>query len=194
MHSNPLSSRLDSRRNSSEEVIPGSATVPRFQGHFPEKNSDQPPPANQPPPYQVEYLTSEAENSKALVPFVGLSPLSAVTTGVRNLNIKRAQDAEEDDWLSNPPKKRLLFLENHQVPSGVPPISYTSPAHWLEDYILQNEYTADEFSPLQGHLLKYPIHVDVNGKVLPIPGYENFPDVGGKILGGWTPLPDVLTT
>ncbi|KAI9085542.1 hypothetical protein K1719_032385 [Acacia pycnantha] len=126
LHSNPLSSRLDSRRNSSEEVIPGSATVLRFQGHFPEKNSDQPPPANQPPPYQVEYPTSEAENTKALVPSVGLSPLSTVTTEVRNLNIKRAQDAEEDNWLSNLPKKRLLFLENHQEPSGVPPISYTS--------------------------------------------------------------------
>ncbi|KAI9109272.1 hypothetical protein K1719_019895 [Acacia pycnantha] len=56
------------------------------------------------------------------------------------------------------------------------------------------KYTADEFSPLQGHLLKFPIHVDVNGKVCPIPGNENFPDVGGKILGSWTPLPDVLTT
>ncbi|KAI9087185.1 hypothetical protein K1719_030820 [Acacia pycnantha] len=84
MHSNPFPSRLDSRRNSSEEFIPGSAIVPLFQGRFPEENSSTSP-ANQPPPYQVEYPTSEAKNTKALVPFSGLSPLSSVTTGSETL-------------------------------------------------------------------------------------------------------------
>ena len=32
------------------------------------------------------------------------------------------------------------------------------------------------------------------GTVGPLPGYETFPDVGGKVLGAPTTLPDVLTT
>lgn len=56
-------------------------------------------------------------------------------------------------------------------------------------------YTADEFTELQGHLLKYPLHIDVDGKVGSLPGYENFPDLGGKIIGAHsTTLPDILTT
>ncbi|KAA8528785.1 hypothetical protein F0562_036140 [Nyssa sinensis] len=56
------------------------------------------------------------------------------------------------------------------------------------------KFTAEDFTPLQGHLLKYPVEVDGNGKVGPLPGQENFPDVGGKILGAPTTLPDALTT
>ncbi|OMO75462.1 C2 calcium-dependent membrane targeting [Corchorus olitorius] len=55
-------------------------------------------------------------------------------------------------------------------------------------------YSADEFTELQGHLLKYPIEVDSSGKVSTLPGQETFPDVGGKILGSRTTLPDALTT
>ncbi|PON49953.1 Phospholipase D [Parasponia andersonii] len=56
-------------------------------------------------------------------------------------------------------------------------------------------FTSEEFTLLQGHLLKYPIQVDDDGKVGPLPGYENFPDVGGKVLGAHsTTLPDTLTT
>ncbi|KAK9285849.1 hypothetical protein L1049_025050 [Liquidambar formosana] len=55
-------------------------------------------------------------------------------------------------------------------------------------------YTAANFTSLQGHLLKYPIEVDPNGKVGPRPGHDNFPDVGGKILGFQsTTLPNQLT-
>lgn len=57
------------------------------------------------------------------------------------------------------------------------------------------KYTTPEFRPLQGHLLKYPVQVDADGKVGPLPGYENFPDVGGRVLGSPSPaLPDTLTT
>lgn len=56
------------------------------------------------------------------------------------------------------------------------------------------KFTADEFSPLQGHILKYPLQVDADGKISPLPGFENFPDVGGKVLGAPTSLPDALTT
>ncbi|PIN01375.1 Phospholipase D1 [Handroanthus impetiginosus] len=55
-------------------------------------------------------------------------------------------------------------------------------------------YTSDQFTPLQGHILKYPVEVDANGKVNPLPGHENFPDVGGKVLGAPNNLPDALTT
>lgn len=57
-----------------------------------------------------------------------------------------------------------------------------------------NKYTAEDFTPLQGHLLKYPVQVDSTGKVRSLPGRETFPDVGGKILGAPTSLPDALTT
>lgn len=57
-----------------------------------------------------------------------------------------------------------------------------------------NKFNSEEFISLQGHLLKYPIEVDDNGNVGPLPGQENFPDVGGKILGNQSSLPDALTT
>ncbi|XP_073012060.1 phospholipase D delta [Typha latifolia] len=54
-------------------------------------------------------------------------------------------------------------------------------------------FTAEEVIPLQGHLLKYPIKVEANGKAGPLPNHECFPDVGGKVLGAPTSLPDTLT-
>jgi phospholipase D1/2 len=56
-------------------------------------------------------------------------------------------------------------------------------------------YTDDTFRLLQGHLLKYPIQVDADGTVGPLPGHENFPDIGGRVLGAHSiKLPDALTT
>lgn len=55
-------------------------------------------------------------------------------------------------------------------------------------------YTAEKFTPLQGHILKYPVEVTADGKVNPLHGSETFPDVGGKVLGAPTTLPDALTT
>ncbi|KAK6125915.1 hypothetical protein DH2020_040344 [Rehmannia glutinosa] len=56
-------------------------------------------------------------------------------------------------------------------------------------------YTSDNMMLLQGHLLKYPVAVDIDGNVSPLPGHENFPDVGGRVLGAHSPsIPDVLTT
>ncbi|CAA6673529.1 unnamed protein product [Spirodela intermedia] len=54
-------------------------------------------------------------------------------------------------------------------------------------------FTSEKMTSLQGHLLKYPISVGADGKVGCLPGQEEFPDVGGKILGSDTPLPDALT-
>lgn len=57
------------------------------------------------------------------------------------------------------------------------------------------KYTDENFNRLQGHLLKYPLEVKEDGIVCPLPGSENFPDVGGKVIGTpSTALPDVLTT
>ncbi|EEF52789.1 phospholipase D delta [Ricinus communis] len=55
-------------------------------------------------------------------------------------------------------------------------------------------FTEEDFTPLQGFLLKYPLEVDRNGKVSPLTGQENFPDVGGKVLGARSTFPDSLTT
>ncbi|XP_008445312.1 phospholipase D delta-like [Cucumis melo] len=56
------------------------------------------------------------------------------------------------------------------------------------------KYTATEYAPLQGHLLKYPIEVSQSGKIGPLTGHETFPDFGGKVLGARSNLPDALTT
>ncbi|KAI5402755.1 hypothetical protein KIW84_050382 [Lathyrus oleraceus] len=55
-------------------------------------------------------------------------------------------------------------------------------------------FTADDYKPLQGHIMKYPIKVNADGRVGPLPGFESFPDVGGKVLGSRSNLPDALTT
>ncbi|KAG6703060.1 hypothetical protein I3842_07G065500 [Carya illinoinensis] len=58
-----------------------------------------------------------------------------------------------------------------------------------------NRFSTAEFTLLKGHLLQYPMIVDADGTVGPLPGYENFPDVGGRVLGSHsTTIPDILTT
>ncbi|CAI9755812.1 unnamed protein product [Fraxinus pennsylvanica] len=58
-------------------------------------------------------------------------------------------------------------------PDCVKYVNRTAETNW-------KKYVADEFTLLQGHLLKYAVDIDVNGKVNPLPGYESFPDVGGN--------------
>ena len=55
-------------------------------------------------------------------------------------------------------------------------------------------YAAEEYKEMTGHLMQYPIQVNKDGKVTTLPGHECFPDVGGKVLGSSTNLPDALTT
>ncbi|XP_002530670.2 phospholipase D delta [Ricinus communis] len=55
-------------------------------------------------------------------------------------------------------------------------------------------YVAEENKEMRGHLMQYPVHVSRDGKVSALPGHETFPDVGGKVLGAPTTLPDALTT
>ena len=55
-------------------------------------------------------------------------------------------------------------------------------------------YAAEEYKEMTGHLMQYPIQVNKDGKVTTLPGHECFADVGGKVLGSSTNLPDALTT
>ncbi|KAJ8768258.1 hypothetical protein K2173_021198 [Erythroxylum novogranatense] len=55
-------------------------------------------------------------------------------------------------------------------------------------------FVSDEWKEMKGHLMQYPIEVSRSGKLGPLPGHETFPDVGGKVLGAPTTLPDALTT
>ncbi|ONK62965.1 uncharacterized protein A4U43_C07F10000 [Asparagus officinalis] len=55
-------------------------------------------------------------------------------------------------------------------------------------------YVGPENKKMKGHLMRYPIHVERSGRVRSLSGYESFPDVGGKVLGSHTTLPDALTT
>ncbi|KAF7829008.1 Phospholipase D delta [Senna tora] len=57
------------------------------------------------------------------------------------------------------------------------------------------KFANENFSQLQGHLLRYPVKVDADGTVSPLPEHENFLDVGGRVLGAHSPtIPDILTT
>lgn len=56
------------------------------------------------------------------------------------------------------------------------------------------QYTAPEVTDMRGHLMRYPLKIEDDGTVRNLPGYETFPDVGGKIMGANQPsLPDDLT-
>ncbi|KAL5562853.1 hypothetical protein UlMin_032600 [Ulmus minor] len=55
-------------------------------------------------------------------------------------------------------------------------------------------YVAEEEKKMMGHLMQYPVQISRDGKVSSLNDYDSFPDVGGKVLGTPTTLPDALTT
>ncbi|KAJ4956605.1 hypothetical protein NE237_013388 [Protea cynaroides] len=55
------------------------------------------------------------------------------------------------------------------------------------------QFAADEVTEMKGHLLKYPVEVDRKGKVKPLPGCDNFPDMGGTIVGSFVAIQENLT-
>lgn len=88
-------------------------------------------------------------------------------------------------WAEHLGKVEHCFKEpNH--PETIKFVNQIAERNW-------EHFAAEEMKPLQGHLLKYPMKVEADGKVLPLPKYECFPDVGGKIFGAPTSLPDTLT-
>lgn len=55
------------------------------------------------------------------------------------------------------------------------------------------QFLADDVTEMRGHLLKYPVDVDRQGKVNPLPGCETFPDIGGNICGSFSGVQENLT-
>lgn len=55
------------------------------------------------------------------------------------------------------------------------------------------QYAAYEVTDMTAHLLKYPVEVDRKGQVKPLPGCQNFPDVGGSIVGSYVSVQENLT-
>ena len=55
------------------------------------------------------------------------------------------------------------------------------------------QFASNEISEMTGHLLKYPVQVDRTGKVRPLEGNEEFPDVGGQITGSFLGIQENLT-
>ncbi|CAM8901866.1 unnamed protein product [Rhodiola kirilowii] len=45
------------------------------------------------------------------------------------------------------------------------------------------QFAANEIKGMTAHLLKYPVKVERNGMVKPLPSCKTFPDVGGNITG-----------
>lgn len=59
-----------------------------------------------------------------------------------------------------------------------------------------NQYTSDMLEKdLEGHLLRYPVHIFNDGEITALPGFECFPDTKAHVLGNKSDyLPPILTT
>jgi len=55
------------------------------------------------------------------------------------------------------------------------------------------QFASEDVTEMKGHLLKYPLQVDRTGNVTPLPDYETFPDLGGKIMGSFFGIQENLT-
>eukprot|EP00898_Chlorokybus_atmophyticus_P006475 jgi/Chlat1/6829/Chrsp51S06519 len=56
------------------------------------------------------------------------------------------------------------------------------------------KFMAPEVTEMTAHLIPYPMKVEQDGTVRDLDGCSEFPDIGGKIAGASTNLPDILTT
>ncbi|CAN4125138.1 unnamed protein product [Withania somnifera] len=89
-------------------------------------------------------------------------------------------------WAEHLGSVETTFMEPHTV-ECVRRVNEMARYNW-------NAFVGNEYKKMKGHLMQYPIQVSKNGEVTNLPGFECFPDVGGKILGAPTNLPDALTT
>ncbi|GAQ78336.1 phospholipase D [Klebsormidium nitens] len=56
-------------------------------------------------------------------------------------------------------------------------------------------FAAEEITEMTAHLMAFPVQVNQDGSIQELPGTEEFPDTGGRILGTTSgQLPDALTT
>ncbi|KAI9103602.1 hypothetical protein K1719_023225 [Acacia pycnantha] len=62
-------------------------------------------------PYWVEFPQTEMDFQTTRDPLMGLSPISAVTSGLNRIHLKRTLELLDVDQPLNPTKKRLVFVE-----------------------------------------------------------------------------------
>lgn len=55
------------------------------------------------------------------------------------------------------------------------------------------QFASEQVTEMKSHLLKYPVDVDQRGKVRPLQGYEQFPDLNGNICGSFIAIQENLT-
>ena len=82
------------------------------------------------------------------------------------------------------------LVPTHSAPSSLQcmrAVNKAADANW-------KQYTAPEVTNMKAHLVAYPFLVGEDGSVGPIPEFEEFPDVGGLIVGKPQRLPEALTT
>jgi phospholipase D1/2 len=75
----------------------------------------------------------------------------------------------------------------NQSEKGVRRVNQMADDNWAS-YVAPNNVES------RGHLMRYPVKVDQEGRVGPVRGQECFPDVGGKVLGTHSSLPCAFTT
>jgi phospholipase D1/2 len=56
-----------------------------------------------------------------------------------------------------------------------------------------DQFFSSHATKMKGHLLKYPVSVDPDGKVNPLPECATFPDLGGNICGSFMNIQENLT-
>ncbi|RLN19374.1 phospholipase D beta 1-like [Panicum miliaceum] len=56
-----------------------------------------------------------------------------------------------------------------------------------------DQFFSSHVTKMKGHLLKYPVSVDPDGKVNPLPECATFPDLGGNICGSFMNIQENLT-
>ncbi|KAI9103593.1 hypothetical protein K1719_023216 [Acacia pycnantha] len=71
------------------EFTPSKIKMPPTQESQSSISRNQTPQTNS-PYYRVDFLASETDDQSALVPFAGLSPISAVTSGLNKIQLKRS--------------------------------------------------------------------------------------------------------
>ncbi|KAI9089696.1 hypothetical protein K1719_028989 [Acacia pycnantha] len=107
----------------SENIQDINIPIPDTQGQHRSPRLDS---SNHIPSYRVEFPSNEIDGQTAIIPFAGLSPISIVTSGLNQINLKRPSVPLDEDQRSNPPKKRLTFHEQDVVTISSETLAATS--------------------------------------------------------------------
>ncbi|KAI9117944.1 hypothetical protein K1719_011086 [Acacia pycnantha] len=76
--------------------------------------------------HPVEFPYNETDGQTSIIPFSGLSPISAVTSGLKQINLKRPSVPLDEDQRPTPLKKRLTFHEQDVVTISSETLAATS--------------------------------------------------------------------